>query len=92
MRPEIVEEVGEHYATVILKSDTKVQEDHAKKIQSCLKNLQNSIKMLIEVYCKSFRVNFSFVQHERPKTFQVIQFLRNLVTVNSRLEVDLVLF
>merc|ERR1719228_1497965 len=70
LRPEIVEEVGEHYATVILKSETKVQEDHANKIKSCLKIIQDSIKMLIEVYCKSFRVNFSFVQHQRPKTFQ----------------------
>ena len=72
LRPEIVEEVGEHYATVILKSDTKVQEGHAEKIKTCLIKLQDSVKMLIEVYCKSFRVNFSFVRHLPPKSYKVL--------------------
>ena len=33
LRPEIVEEVGEKYATVVLKAVTNIQKEHAKSIQ-----------------------------------------------------------
>ena len=60
LRPEIVEEVGEKYATVVLKAVTNIQKEHAKSIQDELKNLQKSVQALIEIYANSFRVNFSF--------------------------------
>lgn len=62
LRPEIVEEVGERYATVILTAVTNIQKDHAKKIQETIKRLQDCVQKLIEVYTKSFRVNFSLSQ------------------------------
>ena len=63
-----MEEVGERYATVILKAVTNVQQEHATKIKTTLEKLQESIKKFIEIYSKSFRVNFSFVEpNQMPK-------------------------
>ena len=70
LRPEIVEEVGEKYATVVLKAVTNIQKEHAKSIQDELKNLQKSVQALIEIYANSFRVNFSF----KHKTSRYINF------------------
>ena len=59
LRPEIVEEVGEKYATVIIKAVTNVLLEHAKKIQNILQNLKDCVQKLVDIYAKSFRVNFS---------------------------------
>ena len=59
LRPEIVDEVGEKYATVIIKAVTNVLLEHAKKIQNILQNLKDCVQKLVDIYAKSFRVNFS---------------------------------
>lgn len=71
LRPEIVEEVGERYATVIISTTNKIHRDHAKQIQLTLGRIKDGVQNLIEIYTKSFRVNFSFTStmvHQRaPK-------------------------
>jgi phosphatidylinositol-4-phosphate 3-kinase len=64
LRPEIVNELGEHYATVILKKGTStILQEHAIAIQSTLNELKETVQKLVEMYTKTFRVNFSF---EKP--------------------------
>ncbi len=72
LRPEIVDEVGERYATVILKAVTSIQKEHADKIKEALKVLKKCIRSLIEVYTKSFRVNFSLsgATSVKPEAFR----------------------
>ena len=61
LRPEILEELGEYYATVVLKNDnSKVLEEHATAIQLTLNEINETVKKLLEMYTKTFRVNFSF--------------------------------
>ena len=64
-----VEEVGERYATVILKHVSNLQKEHAKSIKDALKNLQNNVQKLIEIYAKSFRVNFSLKHTDERYTY-----------------------
>ena len=60
LRPEIVEEVGEKYATVVLKDFShQKSKEHAQNIKNALGQIQRSVQGLIEIYAKSFRCNFS---------------------------------
>ena len=60
LRPEILNELGEHYATVVLKNDSsKILEEHAESIKLTLIDLKETVQKLIEIYIKTFRVNFS---------------------------------
>merc|ERR1712020_664351 len=54
LRPEIVNELGEHYATVVLKNDSnKILKEHAQSIKLTLTDLKETVQKLIEVYIKT---------------------------------------
>ena len=60
LRPEILNELGEHYATVVLKNDSsKILDEHAESIKLTITDLKETVQKLIEIYIKTFRVNFS---------------------------------
>ena len=57
----IIFQLGEYYATVVLKSDNnEVLEEHATSIQLTLNEIKETVQKLVEMYTKTFRVNFSF--------------------------------
>lgn len=64
LRPEIVEEVGERYATIILTAVGQVQKEHAANIRAATEQLREIVQKMVEVYAKTFRVNFSFAPTE----------------------------
>ena len=69
LRPEIVKELGEHYATVVLKNNTeKILEEHASSIQSTLLEIKETVHKLVEMYTKTFRVNFSYEKTNLPES------------------------
>ena len=59
LRPEIVDEVGEHYAMVTL---NKVRDNGflqcAEDISQCLNTIKNKVEDLIRTYSRTFRVDF----------------------------------
>ena len=92
LRPEIVKELGEHYATVVLKNDScKILEVHAESIKVTLTDLQENVQKLIEIYIKTFRVNFSlykesvFVDSSAKETIEINETLVARVCVLHRL-------
>ena len=60
LRPEIVDEVGEHYAMVTLggRAAGANFEKHASDISECLKCVKTRIEDLIRTYARTFRVDF----------------------------------
>ena len=60
LRPEVVGELGEKYATVTLKGTPKQYQHYANDIATSLEKIETTIHNLIEIYAKTFRVNFSF--------------------------------
>ena len=92
LRPEIVDEVGERYATVILKAVTNIQVEHATKIKTALEKVQDSVKGLIEIYIKSFRVNFSmnsnYQEKETKETIETYETFLAKIFALHRIPVD----
>ena len=95
LRPEIVNELGEHYATVILKKGTStVLQVHAIAIQSTLNDLKETVQKLVEMYTKTFRVNFSFEkpgfseQSGSKETIDIFETLVARVCILHRLNPD----
>ena len=93
LRPEVVNELGENYATVILKSDTsKAFEEHANAIDVTLNEIKETVQKLVEMYTKTFRVNFSYqkpnlMEQSVPKeTIDIFETLVARVCVLHRLD------
>lgn len=72
LRPEILEEVGEHYATVVLQdAGEKRRVELAKGIRATLERIKEAVRKLVELYARAFRVNFSLAAPEAPEAAKV---------------------
>ena len=91
VRPEIVSEFGEKYATVIISNDNKLFRDHRYHIEGALATIEEKVHNLIEIYSKTFRVNFSFDLPSNQSSKETINIFETfLVKVNAvhRLDVN----
>ena len=89
LRPEIVEEVGEKYATVVLKDFShQKSKEHAQNIKNALGQIQRSVQGLIEIYAKSFRCNFSTMKHILlcKYIFTLVKFSSNFKKFDDRVK------
>lgn len=68
VRPEIVEEVGERYATVVLTSMSTATKDHTVMIKATIEKIKETVQKMIETYAKTFRVNFSLDSRDDKKS------------------------
>ena len=58
LRQDILAELGEHYATFTVKNDSN--KDHSAGIKATILRIRGAVQSLVEMYTKTFRVNFSF--------------------------------
>ena len=55
-----ISQVGERYATVTLTAaSSRLQKDHCDQIKTCLDRLKEVVRSTVQIYAKTFRVNFS---------------------------------
>ena len=64
LRPEIVEEVGEHCATVTLKKAGGDFRRHASDLNEALQQLRRKVEALVRSYARTFRVDFQLQDDE----------------------------